>query len=68
MPFDPASVLVYIRVGTSIVELGSAAWQTIRGALDHSDPEVLANLQRLDAEYTDRIARARAAAGLPPTG
>ncbi len=62
MPFDPASVLLYVKVGTKLFELGMAGWQDVKKSLSATDPEVIANLQALDEEYAVRIARAKAAA------
>jgi hypothetical protein len=58
------SVIMWIELGTELVKVGSTAWKSIKESLAESNPELLARLREIEAEYETRIEARRRAAGL----
>lgn len=62
---DPNEVMVWVQVGQQLYAIGKGAWDSVRGAMSAADIDAdNAQLDKVDAAYGERIARAeREAAG-----
>jgi predicted short-subunit dehydrogenase-like oxidoreductase (DUF2520 family) len=61
---DLKNLPVYVEVGGQLVKVATGAWQAIKKQLA-SSPDITADnaqLDKIDAEYSERIERARDAA------
>ena len=56
----PNEAMVWLQVGSGIVQIGKALVSDIRGAVRHDPAADLAVLDRLDADYARRIERREA--------
>jgi hypothetical protein len=53
-------VLLYMQVGTEMITLGAMAYERVRALFETDESQDPATLARIDADYADRIGRAKA--------
>jgi hypothetical protein len=52
--------MLYVQVGTEMITLGAMAYERIRALFETGESQDPATLARIDADYADRIGRAKA--------